>query len=67
MTPEQEATMTAAHRLGMSHAGRDFANACDVAMSTFKGDQEAQLAYVAGYAANIRRIAARAQNKGFRT
>jgi hypothetical protein len=57
--------MVEAHREGMRRAYQVFAEALRTAESTYP-DVESQFAYMAGLAQELRRLAARTQNKGFR-
>jgi len=65
MTEREQALMDA-HVQGVTRAREVFALACETAKSTYPEDYEAHVAYIAGLVQELRRIAARAQNKGFR-
>ena len=63
---DREQAMVQAHEMGLARANEVFAIAVDTATRVYPDDHEAQFSYVAGLAQGLRRIAARAQNKGFR-
>jgi len=58
--------MVAAHQDGLRRAPELFAAEIDFAMARYPGNAEAQFSYLAGLFQELRRLSARAQNKGFR-
>jgi hypothetical protein len=66
LTNEREQVLVDAHVRGVTRAHEVFKIACDSAKNTYPDDYEAHFAYIAGLVQELRRIAARAQNKGFR-
>lgn len=66
MSNDKERHMVIAHRHGCERAREAFAAAVKLAELLYPGKEHAQFSYVAGFAAEVRRIAARTQNKGFR-
>jgi hypothetical protein len=63
---DREQFLVQAHGMGLTRANEVFAIAIDTAKNVYPDDDEAQFSYLAGFAQEVRRIAARAQNKGFR-
>jgi hypothetical protein len=59
-------TMVEAHREGLRRAYEVYAAACDTATKAYPDDYEAQFSYIAGLAQELRRLATKTQNKGFR-
>jgi hypothetical protein len=58
--------MVEAHKAGRLAAAEVFAEACRKAMNRWSDDPEVQFSYLAGLFGELRRIATRKQNKGFR-
>jgi hypothetical protein len=61
-----EDRMVEAHREGLRQAYEVYAAAYRTALETYPNDYEAQFAYIAGLAQELRRLATKTQNKGFR-
>lgn len=62
----RERHMIVAHRHGCERARDAFRAAIETAEMLYPGKAHAQFSYLAGFAAEVRRIAAQQQNRGLR-